>query len=394
MKRLKRLLGLLLIAALCAAFLPAIAAGVTLTAVNDGFLPLSSATMPTTKGGAVYVPYSVFTGTLGLTASYDSQQQTLVLQGTNTTLTFSMAQGYVYDQNMNSYSQPAYSINGDIYVPVKLVCGQFGLSYSSISSGSANVLRICNDNAVLSDRAFMNWAGSTIDEMLDEYTGGSKPGGNTTNPTTPTKPPEDPNVPEPVLPEEPITPAAVRPSLIYLSVYGAPNIFTPVTLDTLTSFEQKATFFLPEDTKWDGDQLRRIAGEGHAFGLMISASVSDLPRALDQANERLRAATGLTTRLVSVNEGSAALTSSQNGAVTAAGYRLWDPSLIADDETRDAARASRKILKALDGTTAPTMIRMHNAKASNATLTAILRDLRANDVPTARITLSDHPLGQ
>ena len=35
---------------------------ITLT-VNDSFLPLSSSTMPVRRGGAQYVPYSVFSGT-------------------------------------------------------------------------------------------------------------------------------------------------------------------------------------------------------------------------------------------------------------------------------------------------------------------------------------------
>lgn len=70
---------------------------------------------------------------------------------------------------MNSYTTPAYWLNGTVYVPVKLVCGKFGLTYSTIPS-IAPILRICNSGASLSDSAFVSSSTNTIRNMLDAYT--------------------------------------------------------------------------------------------------------------------------------------------------------------------------------------------------------------------------------
>ena len=95
--------------------LPAPAGAVTLTAVNDTLLPLEDSTMPTRMGGELYVPYSVFSS-LGVSAS--SEGSVLNMSANGETLSFSVDEGYVYDQNLNSYTSPAYSMNGTVYVPV------------------------------------------------------------------------------------------------------------------------------------------------------------------------------------------------------------------------------------------------------------------------------------
>ena len=103
--RLKKVLGLLLCAALALVWLPAPAHAVTLTAVNDTLLPLSDSTMPTRMGGELYVPYSVFSS-LGVSAS-SGEDGVLSMSAAGETLSFSTAEGYVYDQNLTSYARPA-----------------------------------------------------------------------------------------------------------------------------------------------------------------------------------------------------------------------------------------------------------------------------------------------
>ena len=129
-KGIRRILSGLLCAGVLALGIPAPSRALTLTAVNDSILPLSDSTMPARLGGEVYVPYSVFSQ-LGVSAS--SSDGVLDLSANGETLSFSPAEGYVYDQNLNSYSTPAYSMNGTTYVPVKLCCGKFGLSYSTLA---------------------------------------------------------------------------------------------------------------------------------------------------------------------------------------------------------------------------------------------------------------------
>ena len=168
MKKLWQRIGCLLAAVLlCCSLLPfaGAAKSVVLTAVNDSFLTLSDSTMPTRQNGEYYVPYSVFSGSLGVRATYTNQVLTLSYGGN--TLTFNTAAGTVYDQNMKSYSSPAYSINGTVYVPVRLVCGRFGFSYSTLNSGDTLILRICSGSASLSDSEFLSSSSATIQSMLN-----------------------------------------------------------------------------------------------------------------------------------------------------------------------------------------------------------------------------------
>ena len=143
--RIKKIISCVLCAALLLTFLPAPAHAVTLTAVNDSILPLDESTMPARLGGETYVPYSVFT-TLGVSAS--ENDGVLDLSANDETLSFSTAEGYVYDQNLNSYSTPAYEMNGTVYVPVKLCCAKFGFcTYSSLTLQGENVLRVADGSA-------------------------------------------------------------------------------------------------------------------------------------------------------------------------------------------------------------------------------------------------------
>ena len=100
-KSIRRILSGLLCAGVLALGIPAPSRALTLTAVNDSILPLSDSTMPARLGGEIYVPYSVFSQ-LGVSAS--SSDGVLDLSANGETLSFSPAEGYVYDQNLNSYS--------------------------------------------------------------------------------------------------------------------------------------------------------------------------------------------------------------------------------------------------------------------------------------------------
>ena len=217
---------------------------ITLTAVNDAFLPLSASTMPVRRGGELYVPYSAFSGTLGISGAYSASEQTLTLSNGENSLRFDLSRGTVYDQNMNSYTTPAYWLNGTVYVPVKLVCGKFGLTYSTIPS-LAPILRICNSGASLSDSAFVSSSTNTIRNMLDAYTnpGGSsstsRPGTGGSAGDTPT--PIDPATGAPT--ETPV----MKPSAVYLAYLGAPGDNTEAILDALESAGMQAAFFVPAD---------------------------------------------------------------------------------------------------------------------------------------------------
>ncbi|HIV61741.1 MAG TPA: hypothetical protein H9746_02675, partial [Candidatus Butyricicoccus avistercoris] len=75
-----------------------------------------------------------------------------------------------------------------------------------------------------------------------------------------------------------------------------------------------------------------------------------------------------------------------------AGYTVWKTSLVAQDEKYNASKTAQKILNILDNTTNPCVISLHHQKSSNAALTLILRDFKANNVKTYKITAANTPI--
>ncbi len=186
--RIKKLLCVLLCAALTLASSPVHAGAITLTAVNNTILPLSDSTMPARLGGELYVPYEVFSR-LGVRAYIDGAE--LHLSSGGEYLSFSTSEGYVYDQNQNSYTSPAYERNNTVYVPVKLCCGKFGLGYSTFSVAGETVLRITDPYAE-SDLDFTKSNTGAIENAINTYNGNpgnsQRPSGNTGNSSNSAKP--------------------------------------------------------------------------------------------------------------------------------------------------------------------------------------------------------------
>ncbi len=385
MKKLRRpVLALILCTFLLLGMTTSTAApSVTLTAVNDSFLPLSAATMPERRGGTQYVPYSVFSGTLGISGSYNSADETLSMSSGSTVLRFDLSHGTVYDQNMNSYGTPAYWINGTIYVPVKLVCGKFGMTYSNISA-AAPILRICNASASLSDSAFASSSASTIRSMLDAY---SNP------PATPAPLPQS-GAPLPAgsNPNAPMAPLQ-KPSVVYLSYFGAPDADTPAILDALEGAHHHAIFFVPADgTRLDEDLLRQILGRGHTIGFTVLSSAQDMSGKLRTANDTLFRATGTVSRLLSISNGSEHLSNVQREGLMQAGYRIWDTTLDSRDHSYNAETTAQTVLAAIGQTTEPTVIRMGHYQTSAHATTRIAEHLRTYDIPVGEISLTRTPI--
>lgn len=366
---------------------PAPARALTLTAVNDTLLPLSDSTMPTRLGGELYVPYNVFSS-LGVSASSDDS--VLNLSANGETLSFSTDEGYVYDQNLNSYSTPAYDMNGTVYVPVKLCCGKFGLSYSTLSAYGETVLRI-TDGSAQSDSSFASNQGNAIESAINAYKGitPSQPsdGGQTTTPQ-PTEPP----IPE--VEEQPTQ----KPARVYLTFYGAPTTAaTPAILDALQNAGRLATFFLPTDpSTWPDDVIRRIVAEGHTPALLLNVneqtSTEDMLASLSAANEQLNFLTGVSARIVSNDSGCSQLTQAQRDALIQAGYRLWDATLASGDDTQSAARAYATTAQKFAATTATVVLKLHHSRNTAQTVQLLTAYMSRQGIPSSRITFSTTPI--
>lgn len=378
MKRAKHILSFVILVALFIS-MHANASSIVLTAINDSFLPLESNTMPTKKSGEWYVPYNVFNN-FGIISYMQDNGDSLVMQTENQTITFSLSQGYTYDKNLNTLSQPAYNINDTVYLPVKLMCAQFGLSFSVIT-GENLIVRICDENAKLSDSNFVANTTQNSDEIVDDY----KNEGKTEVPVVKPEPEPPSNIPEPVPPEQPITPATVRPDFVYLSFMGEINEFSDDLLDTLQLYSANATFFIPVNSKLDDNFIRKAIVMGNNIGFIVDDE-QDVVNKLDSANQKLFSLTGTMSRIV-ISENLQNIDAIQN-----AGYTVWKTSLVAQDEKYNASKTAQKILNILDNTANPCVISLHHQKSSNAALTLILRDFKANNVKTYKITAANTPI--
>lgn len=367
--------------------LPAPARALTLTAVNDTLLPLDDSTMPQRLGGELYVPYSVFSS-LGVSSSLEGG--VLSMSSNGETLNFSLDEGYVYDQNLNSYTSPAYNMNGTVYVPVTLCCGKFGLGYSTISVAGETVLRV-TDGTAQSDSSFASSKSGEIESAINTYRGNPDASSDPqVQPETPPAP-EEPPIPE--VEEEP----AQKPAHVYLAFYGVPTANTPAVLDELDSAGRLATFFLPTDVStWTDDTIRRIVAEGHTPALLLdadsSAAAEDLVASLTAANERLALLTGVSTRIVSNQDGCAALTEAQRDALVAAGYRLWDAALDSGDATQSAARAYATTAQRFASTDATLVVQLHHSRTTAQTVQSLTAYMSRQGIPSSRITLSNTPI--
>ena len=381
MKRARKILSFLMLIVLFIS-IHANASSIVLTAVNDTFLPLENNTMPTKKSGEWYVPYVVFNN-FGIISYMQDNGDSLVMQTENQTITFSLSQGYTYDKNLNTLSQPAYNINDTIYLPVKLMCAQFGLSFSVIT-GESLIVRICDQNAKLTDSDFVANTNQNTEEIVDNY----KNEGKTEIPVVKPEPePEPDNKPEPVPPEKPITPATVRPEFVYLSFMGEINEFSNDLLDTLQLYSTNATFFIPVNSKLDDDFIRKAIVLGNNIGWVVNDE-QDIVNKLEAANQQLFSKTGTMSRLVILaDEDIKNIDDIKN-----AGYTVWQNSIIAQDEKYNATKTSQKILNILDNTTNPCVISLHHQKSTNAALTLILRDFKANNVNSYKITAANTPI--
>lgn len=407
----KKSIGLLLCGALLVTVLPIPANALTLTAIDDTLLPLTDATMPARLGGELYVPYEIFTQ-LGVTAALEDD--ILTLSAGQEQLIFSSAQGYVYDQNQNSYASPAYDRNDTIYVPVKLCCGKFGFSYSTIAIAGETVLRITAQSSQ-SDSEFTAANADEIEDTIEAYTQEVAP----EMPSLPKwenqepiqepiqAPITPPAVTSPVPSERPVEPIVIpeveekpiqKPVRVYFSFWGSPNEYTDNILNVLQQTNQTATFFLAalNPLEWQEDAIRRITAEGHTLALLLEANEQMTPEGLvnqvQTANERLALLTGSNTRILACTTSFGQMTLDHRDALIEAGYRLWDATVDAGDDVQTAAMAYAVTARQFSTIDSSVVLRLHHSAAAVETFHSILDYMTRQDIPSSQITLYTTPL--
>lgn len=334
--------------------------------IENNYLDMKDATMPERIGGDIYLPYTVFTGQLGLKSSYNESAQLFVLYNFDYILTFDLARGFAYDEMMNSYKQKAYTVNGILYVPARFVASKFGFLYSYLNTTPLATIRIRSSSNLLSDYLFSSVATSAIEATYAKYLAEKEAAAQPPDPSVPPSQPEDPPAEEPIVQN------------VYLTFNVAPGDALGPILDTLKEYEYRATFFFePDDLAARSDEVRRTFGEEHSVGLLLSSTDADVPAALTQAlregNDVLKRLLSTRTRLMRIIGGSEPLTDEALDTLVLGGYRLWDDTFSA--EGNDARTMAANVRRAIARSDAPSYIRFGTDATTAAALPTILNYL-------------------
>lgn len=301
----KRLLALVLCLVLVAGLAaPAASAeeNVFFTAMGESILPLTDETMPFLSGTSIYIPVSIFTGTvrknLDISSTYNRNQGLVILYRGSQSLWFDLSRDYARDNEDNLYYPGAIVKGSEVFVSASLVARFFELTYSITEVPHGYMVWFRKAGYPLSDTRFADAASYSMESRYADYLK-SKAAQEVQQPETPA--PEDPEM---------------DGKAIYLGLSAVSNL--AAVLDTLENASvQGAVFFTAEEMAQSGGLLRRCAAKGHSVGILADAGL-ETP-VLDQAsaaNEALEEATCGRTRLVRLENG----TEETRQALEEAGY--------------------------------------------------------------------------
>lgn len=276
----KRLLSLLLTAALLWQLVPGAAANPALcfVAMNDAVpVTLTDGAAPYYNKGTLFIPYTAFRANPnGVGASYNAEKETFVLFNSQEMLIFDLEARTYTDNAKQVYDVTLAYRSGLLYIPAS-VASHFGLSVTMLTSRDGYpIIRFTNGEQVYDDGMFVAQAESLINHVAQEYRteNGQQPD-NSQQPDD-SQPPEDGDQP----PEE--NPSAE----IYLAFAG-----DAVSMDTVRKLAEHgihAAFFLTEDQiTLERDLVRAIYAGGHTVGLTVTDQETDVRTALEAANAEL-----------------------------------------------------------------------------------------------------------
>lgn len=375
MAAIRKFLSRLLAVALCLGLflpMPASAANIYFTAVNETVAVLTSDTMPVYSGGVMYVPYTIFDSTttgidLGLYTSYNRSSNTVTLFNLRQMLVFDLSAGTCRnDMTGEYYSARAIVRNNRPYVPVEMVCTFFGLTYSLnrlpyVEDGW--LVRIKSSAVVLDDETFIDAAGDLINLRLRDY---NQSISTPTDPNTPSVTPD----PDAGQDDEDDTSNTVRTYLAFRceSGEGSSDI-----LDTLDDYGLYGLFlFTPQGLREEDDLLRRIVGSGHSIGLL--AEGADFQETLSLLEE----GSLILGQKLHLRPTIACVPDNQMGDAEDAGWVCWDETLrLSPSNTVGVNTFASNVLRQLSGRTRATYLTLEGGDNSARVLSALLRRLES-----------------
>ena len=369
MTRGKRLLSLLLsVLMLCMLLPPRASAAPTLyfTAVNDRMCDLSDETMPFWQNGLLYVAGATVDGPddLGIRYSYNQEKSVAILYKGQRVLYCDLTAGTMENNRTGEqYAGLPIVRSGMVFFPITALAKMFDLKYSSTKIAYGYLLRIRDDNAVLSDEYFIDAATDPIQKRYAQYER-AHAAAEQENET----------------PAQVETPVRRDDLTVYLLLPAANGSMLTQLLSTLENYQSHATLLLtPELLESAGDGVRRAAATGNAVALCISAETADEALAqIERGNDALWRAASLRTRLVYLESADKTL----RAAVVGAGY--CPITINTSDFTRSGTHWADTALKWAGRSTSVRLYLGAESGVSSALGTALSR-LRAENCTIAAL---------
>lgn len=369
MTRGKRLLSLLLsVLMLCTLLPPRASAAPTLyfTAVNDRMCDLNDETMPFWQNGLLYVAGATVDGPddLGIRYSYNQEKSVAILYKGQRVLYCDLTAGTMENNRTGEqYTGSPIVRSGMVFFPITALAKIFDLKYSSTKIAYGYLLRIRDDNAVLSDEYFIDAATDPIQKRYAQYER-AHAAAEQENET----------------PAQVETPVRRDDLTVYLLLPAANGSMLTQLLSTLENYQSHATLLLtPELLESVGDGVRRAAATGNAVALCISAGTADEALAqIERGNDALWHAASLRTRLVYLESADKTL----RAAVVGAGY--CPITINTSDFTRSGTHRADTALKWASRSSSVRLYLGAESGVSSALGTALSR-LRAENCTIAAL---------
>ena len=369
MTRRKRLLSLLLsVLMLCTLLPPRASAAPTLyfTAVNDRMCDLNDETMPFWQNGLLYVAGATVDGPddLGIRYSYNQEKSVAILYKGQRVLYCDLTAGTMENNRTGEqYAGSPIVRSGMVFFPITALAKMFDLKYSSTKIAYGYLLRIRDDNAVLSDEYFIDAATDPIQKRYAQYER-AHAAAEQENET----------------PAQVETPVRRDDLTVYLLLPAANGSMLTQLLSTLENYQSHATLLLtPELLESAGDGVRRAAATGNAVALRIdAATAAEALAQIERGNDALWHAASLRTRLVYLESADRTL----RAAVVGAGY--CPITINTSDFTRSGTRWADTALKWAGRSTSVRLYLGAESGVSSALGTALSR-LRAESCTIAAL---------
>ena len=369
MTRRKRLLSLLLsVLMLCTLLPPRASAAPTLyfTAVNDRMCDLNDETMPFWQNGLLYVAGATVDGPddLGIRYLYNQEKSVAILYKGQRVLYCDLTAGTMENNRTGEqYTGSPIVRSGMVFFPITALAKMFDLKYSSTKIAYGYLLRIRDDNAVLSDEYFIDAATDPIQKRYAQYER-AHAAAEQENET----------------PAQVETPVRRDDLTVYLLLPAANGSMLTQLLSTLENYQSHATLLLtPELLESAGDGVRRAAATGNAVALRIdAATAAEALAQIERGNDALWHAASLRTRLVYLESADKTL----RAAVVGAGY--CPITINTSDFTRSGTHWADTALKWAGRSTSVRLYLGAESGVSSALGTALSR-LRAENCTIAAL---------